>query len=225
MDLALENKTLLWQRHQALKSSGQPRYAIAHSAGRFSLHSQICSCAHFSMLLQMGHFACQHACSHAACMTVDSSTAFIVLTSHMQLVYAGQSRVIKLQLHSASSICSPFHKLGLVKQYHMISAYEYLLQTLLVKTFELTLDNLQVLKPRGDDKQQLDKVYAKLISSKEVLLPITYFGDGTVAYAKLANVQKFAAMKSTAGLKKSLVTAMELAQAALLQQTQQVQQP
>ena len=37
------------------------------------------------------------------------------------------------------------------------------LQTLLVKTCELTLNNLQIQKPHADDKQQLEKVFAKLI--------------------------------------------------------------
>lgn len=84
------------------------------------------------------------------------------------------------------------------------------------------MNDLQIVKPSADHKEQLDRVYSKLVQSNEVYVSITYFGGGTVAYAKLANVRKFAAVKSTAGLKKSLVAAMEHAQAALMQQRQQV---
>lgn len=97
------------------------------------------------------------------------------------------------------------------------------MQTLLGNTFELDFDfDLQIMKPCADQKEKLDSVYLKLVQSKEVYVPITYFGDSTLAYAKIANVRKFAAVKSTAGLKKSLVKAMEHAQAALLQQRQQI---
>lgn len=48
-------------------------------------------------------------------------------------------------------------------------------------------------------------------------MPITYFDDGTVAYDKLANILKFAAIELIAEPMKSLVTAIEQTQAAAQQ--------
>lgn len=50
-----------------------------------------------------------------------------------------------------------------------------------------------------------------------MFVPITYFDDGTVAYDKLANILKFAAIELIAEPMKSLVTAIEQTQAAVQQ--------